>query len=260
MKRWLVVGASSGIGRAVAVAASRAGARVALAARREDRLQALVREQPGCVALAADVSRPADCRRMLDEAAAALGGLDVLVYAAGISQLRPIAETTPEEWRAGFEVNLFGAVRVVQAALPHLSEAGIVALLSSDAVGRPRQGLAIYTASKAALDSTLLSWRREHPGRRFLRVVIGPTVGTEFLEGEELARAAALLPDWIAQGFMTRQHMQAEELGALLVGVLGTALEHPDIALEDLCLQPPGGWLRPLEPAAGQEQAPEEER
>ena len=72
-----------------------------------------------------------------------------------------------------------GACLVTRAALPVLEPGGLAAFLSSDSVGRPRHGLVPYSASKAALDEAILGFRREHPGHRFLRITVGPTIGTE---------------------------------------------------------------------------------
>lgn len=239
-RRILVVGASSGIGAAVARSALLAGARVAVAARRRERLEALLREVGGGHAVVADVRRPEDCERAVEDAAALLGGLDALVYAAGITPLAWLSEADAEHWRAVFETNFFGAALVTRAALRHLPEGGVAAYVSSDAVGRPRQALGAYSASKAALDEAVRAWRREHPEQRFLRVVVGPTLGTEVGDGYAPARLAELFPLWMAHGFMTERLMQAEDLGALLAEMLATCFAHPGIALEDLVLEPPG--------------------
>ena len=85
----------------------------------------------------------------------------------------PISTT----WIHAFSVNAVGANNVLRAALPHLSENGVVLVASSNDVGRPRAGVAAYGASKAALDEILHSWRGEHPELSIVRVGIGPTAG-----------------------------------------------------------------------------------
>src|SRR5262245_10653976 len=97
--RLLVLGASSGVGRAVGALASRAGARVAFAARREDRLAEAAAGAPGAVAVACDVRDEAGCARAVVGAIEALGGLDALVYAAGMSPLGLLESATQAEWR-----------------------------------------------------------------------------------------------------------------------------------------------------------------
>lgn len=240
-RRILVVGASSGIGRAVGLRAAAGGARVAFAARRAERLAGVVEAAGSGLAVTADVRRPADCARMVAEACRGLGGLDALLYAAGTTPLCWLADADAAHWSEVLETNLVGAALVTRAALPHL-EGGLAAYVSSDSVGRPRQGLGAYSASKAALDELLRGWRLEQPGVRFLRLVVGPTVGTEVARDYDHARLKELVPRWTAHGFMTERQMQAEDLGGLLAEVLASCLAHPGIAVEDLRLEPPGGF------------------
>ncbi len=236
--RWLVVGATSGIGRAFATRAAEGGARLALVGRRQEPLSAVAGSCDGS-AIVADVRAPADCERMVAEAVAALGGLDGLVYSAGITPLAWLRDADAEHWRAVFETNALGAAWVSRAALPHLA-GGLAAYVSSDCVGRPRPGLAAYSASKAALDEVIRALRTEQPDTRFLRVVVGPTIGTDIARDYEPARVGELMRLWVAHGFMTRLQMRAEELGAVLAEVLASARSHPEVAIEDLRLEPPG--------------------
>src|SRR5262245_14179599 len=101
-RRVLVAGASSGAGRAVADLAARAGARVALAARRVDRLEELAREVRGrggeAHPVACDVADEAACRECVARAAQSLGGLDALVYAPGLSPLSLLVEADADAW------------------------------------------------------------------------------------------------------------------------------------------------------------------
>ena len=90
--RVLVVGASAGIGRAFARHAVALGGRVCVAARRIDALEALCREAGGGHPVTADVTDPDACRRLVDEAVAHMGGLDLVLHTAGAGALGPIAE------------------------------------------------------------------------------------------------------------------------------------------------------------------------
>src|SRR5437667_277383 len=97
-RRALVVGASSGIGREVALRFAALGADVAFHGRRRDRLEeAVTRSGGGCVVVA-DVSDPAQCEALVAEAVANLGGLDALVFAASSSRLSLAQDTDGEEW------------------------------------------------------------------------------------------------------------------------------------------------------------------
>ena len=128
-KRALVAGGSRGIGIATAVLLAKEGARVALVARGEESLALAVnrvRREAGvdAVALAADLTRPADADAAVRRAAQALGGLDILINSAGGAPLGSALEATEEDWQSGFAVKLLGSVRLCRAAVPHLRAAG----------------------------------------------------------------------------------------------------------------------------------------
>jgi NAD(P)-dependent dehydrogenase (short-subunit alcohol dehydrogenase family) len=157
-KRILVTGAANGIGRAIAVELARQGANVALADIRppEETASIITRAEGHAVAIRADVSNPADTRRMVEEAIRALGGLDGLVNNAGVySSLipRPFEEIDLEEWRRVFDVNVFGLMSCCQAVLPKMKAQGsgrIVNIIS----GTPFKGIPFmlhYVASKGAV-------------------------------------------------------------------------------------------------------------
>jgi 3-oxoacyl-[acyl-carrier protein] reductase len=156
----LVTGASRGIGAAIARAFAGAGDRVAVhygASRRaaEDVAAGLAGE--GHAVVGADLADPDAVRAMVDAAAQALGGLDVLVNNAGVFTPHPITETTYEQWQLAWRdtlaVNLLGAANVTWCAVPHMIEAGggrIVNVSSRGAFrGEPRSPA--YGASKAAI-------------------------------------------------------------------------------------------------------------
>jgi NAD(P)-dependent dehydrogenase (short-subunit alcohol dehydrogenase family) len=238
-RRVLVVGASAGIGRALAVAAVRAGAEVVMAARRGDRLAAAVAEAGGGTAVVADLSDAEDCRRLAADAAAILGAIDLVVFAAGVARLRPIEETTAVEWWATMNTNLIGINLVTAAALPSLAPGAIVAALSSEAVGHPHHWLAAYGASKAALEESLRSWRLEHPEVRFSCVAVGATIPTEFAVGFDGEMLGAALRTWAKQGLMRHELMATDDVAGMLVGLFSTALLYPGIGMEHVMLRSP---------------------
>src|SRR5579875_2108257 len=118
----LVTGASSGFGEAIALSLAEAGARVALAARREDRLNALaerIEAQGGeALAITADLAREDEAQRIVRETEARFGRLDILVNNAGVMYLEPVAEADLGRWRHMIELNLIGLIAASQAALP----------------------------------------------------------------------------------------------------------------------------------------------
>ena len=150
----VVTGASSGIGRAIAERFLAEGARVVVFARREAALREIAARHPDRVlAVSGDVTRAEDLARLAAETAARFGGADTVVANAGIAKAVPFADSTPEAIDEQFRVNLTGAVETVRQLLPHIRQGGTVLFLTTflTQVGFP--GLAIYSASKAALKS-----------------------------------------------------------------------------------------------------------
>ncbi|HYY04940.1 MAG TPA: SDR family oxidoreductase [Candidatus Limnocylindria bacterium] len=167
----IVSGIGPGLGRAIALACAREGADVVLAARTAAALEAVAAEVRAlgrrALAVPTDVARPDDCRRLADAAAAQLGRIDVLVNNAFRSvPYEPVAEVSMEDWRRIFDVNLFGAVQLSQAVIPHMRARGggsIVMIGSmSMRVIEPRFGG--YAASKAALVSAAQTMAKELGG------------------------------------------------------------------------------------------------
>lgn len=153
-RRILVTGASSGLGAHFARALAARGARVAAAARRVERLEALAAEAGGSVVpLAMDVRDPVSVERAVAEAEQALGGLDGLVNNAGVAWAGRSTEMTEEDWQRVIDVNLSGVFRVARAAARVMAANGggaIVNIASILAFGT-EIGLAAYAASKAAV-------------------------------------------------------------------------------------------------------------
>jgi 3-hydroxybutyrate dehydrogenase len=153
-RRALVTGGGRGIGRAVALDLARAGCDVVVAARSAGELEAVAAEARGqgvrAAAVAADVSRPAEVERLFAEGRAALGGIDILVNAAGVAPTALLHRTSEEQWRAAIEVNLSGSFYCMRAALGEMLERGwgrIVNVASiAGKTGYPY--IAAYAASK----------------------------------------------------------------------------------------------------------------
>ena len=125
MSSWLVTGCSTGIGRAIAVAALDAGHSVLVTARRPDAVQDLVDAHPGrAVAAALDVTDRAQIDAAVAVARSAFGRIDVLVNNAGYGYLSAVEEGDDDEVRALFDTNFFGAVDMVKAVLPGMRAQG----------------------------------------------------------------------------------------------------------------------------------------
>ena len=153
----LVTGASSGIGRATALALGREAAHVVAAGRRLERLNEVarsIRESGGrCEVVTGDVRDPATCEAWVKTAVERGGGLDGLVNAAGVIGSGGLLQSTPEEWDRQMDTNLRSMFLLTRAAAPALIERkGAVVNLSSVAGLRPYTGLLPYCVSKAAVD------------------------------------------------------------------------------------------------------------
>jgi NAD(P)-dependent dehydrogenase (short-subunit alcohol dehydrogenase family) len=241
--RAIVVGASTGLGRCIGIGLAQRGAEVALLARREDLLADAAKEAgPGTLAIACDATDETSCRQAVDEAARGLGGIDAVVYAAGISVLRRIEELTVADWHRTFATNVIGATQVTAAALPHLVESkGVAAYLSSVSASltAPWPGLASYTVTKAALEKLVEAWRSEHPDVGFTRIVVGECAGGEglgtsqFTAQWDLELAAEMFPVWTARGVLTDKLMDVDHLVGAVDAVLrcGATASIPSIAV-----------------------------
>lgn len=235
--RLLVVGASSGIGHAVATSAAARGAKVAVAARRMELLTELAATIDGS-AFELDVEDSATIGHVVDAAVEALGGLDAVVFTSTVAPMAHIEDTDVATWIHAFSVNAVGANNVLRAALPHLSEHGVVLVASSNDVGRPRAGVAAYSASKAALDEILHSWRSEHPELSLVRVGIGPTQDTEILRGADRDLLGQLFASWVEHGQLPERMSALSDVANTLVSLVTLSHANPSVVPEVVLLAP----------------------
>jgi len=152
-KSALVTGSSRGIGRAIAEALSQEGGRVALNGRNGECLAAASASLPGSVAVAGDVTKPEEAKRIVSDALAELGRLDILVCNVGGGRSVPPGSETYEEWQRVFALNLWSATNMVAAARNALAETqGCIVLVSSICGLEVVPGAPVtYAAAKAAL-------------------------------------------------------------------------------------------------------------
>ena len=233
-RRVLVVGASSGVGRALGLRAAAAGARVAFAARRLDRCAEAAREAGAdAIALRCDVRDQADCKALLRGVEDTFGGLAALVYATGLSPLSMLETASAAEWSEVLAANVTGAARVTAAALAALrTSQGRAVYISSYSVRMPLPGLGLYRVSKVALDALIECWRMEHPDVDFTRVVVGNTVGTEFAAAWEPARLREALDVWVKRNlFPAATMMSLDVLCESVLSVLAVRGYVDDIAV-----------------------------
>jgi NAD(P)-dependent dehydrogenase (short-subunit alcohol dehydrogenase family) len=153
----LITGASQGLGRALALAFAREGARVVVNARSEESVGPVAREVEDTgaevLAVAADVSKGADAERLVDETANQFGSIDVLVNNAGLLGPRVVIEEYPEdEWRRVIDANLTGPFLVSRAAIPHLSAGGSIINVVSGVSVEGRAEWGAYSVSKFGVE------------------------------------------------------------------------------------------------------------
>ncbi|MDJ0314903.1 SDR family NAD(P)-dependent oxidoreductase [Arthrobacter sp. H35-D1] len=148
----LVVGATGGLGAALSRRLVQEGARLTLAGRNEDKLSALARELGEAVVatVAADLSVP-DGPAAVAAAAVADGGLDGVVYAAGVVAFGPLGELDDDTFDELLLLNFVAPVRLLRSLLPQLNPGSVVVHLSAVVAETPMKGMAAYSASKAAL-------------------------------------------------------------------------------------------------------------
>ncbi len=238
-RRVLVVGASSGIGRAFARLAIAAGSEVVVAGRRLEALEEALAGAERARAIAVDVRDPEACSALVKAALDAVGPLELVLCSVGVAKVVRMIEAGDTHWAEVLATNVTGLNQLIAAAVPAMAPGGLVAVLSSDTVGAPRIGLGPYGASKAAVDQSLLSWRAEHPEVRFTTVVLGGTLPTGFADLFDPEATAWALEQWVRQGRMQREQMQTDELATALAGVLASALDNPGVGFEELRLRSP---------------------
>jgi short-subunit dehydrogenase len=185
----VITGASAGIGKALAEALSARGARLVLAARREDRLHALNAALGGAhLVVPADVAGAADCRRLIEASIERFGRIDTLVCNAGYGVYRRVGQTTPEETRRIFATNVLGTTDCIYYALPLLSRQEIrdgyraqVMIVSSVVARRGIPFIGMYSATKAAQLALGDALRVELRPRRIAVTTVHPIqTSTEF--------------------------------------------------------------------------------
>lgn len=214
----LVTGASSGIGAATALALAAEGVRVAIAARRLQRLEALaerIRAAGGeALPIEADVSDEAQASAMVQRVLGDFGGLDMLLCIAGVGVAAPFRDTAPAEYREMVDVNFLGLLYPVHAALPAMTRqgSGHIVIVSSG-TGRYIHPSTVYSGTKHAASAMAESLRREI-GKDGIRVTsIEPgAVRTEFT-----SHMRANIREAVAQRLGDMEQLEPEDIAAAIL-------------------------------------------
>ncbi len=215
MKRFekaVVVGASSGLGRAIALQLAQAGSTVVAVARREDRLRELAETRPGRILpLMHDVTRTEEVPRAFEDACRMAAGLDLIVYSAGV--MPPVGPTefdTAKDLRI-FAVNVLGAMAWLNQAAERFQQAGHGAIVGIGSVAgdRGRRGQPAYNASKAALHAYLEALRNRLHARGVSVATFKPgPMRTEMTA--HLSLRNAMDPEVAAAKILEKAHVSGE--------------------------------------------------
>src|SRR5215212_7663149 len=215
----IVTGASSGLGVAFAEALADAGADIAICARRVEKLEETRKkvEATGrrCIAVQADVAKPEDCQRVVDETVEQLGKVDVLVNNAGIGTAVPATREKPDEFRKVIDINLNGSYWMAQACGRAMKDGGSIinigCVLGSTTAGLPQ---AAYGASKAAIIGLTRDLAQQWTGRKGIRV---NALAPGFFASEMTDQYPDGYLDQMMQRVLAGRKGNADELAAALL-------------------------------------------
>lgn len=215
-KRIVIAGASSGMGRATALAAAAAGARVLLAARNGEALDALVAEiGEAASSIVVDLAERDDAERLIATARERLGRIDAVVNTIGTNiKQRRLSELTPESWAGMLAINLTTAFNITQATVPVFREQedGLLIYVSSSAAKKPDPSGIAYQATKAGLVGLAHGTMEEERANGIRTTVIFPGLTDTPMV---LKRPTPTPPEVLAKA------LQPEDVAAACLFVLG---------------------------------------
>jgi 3-oxoacyl-[acyl-carrier protein] reductase len=235
-RRALVMGASAGLGYAVAQALVNEKATVAICSRSEERIQAAAKKIGAPLAIAADLSSPEASRALVQNVVQKLGGLDILVCNTGGPPKGSFFDLTSAQWQQGFQSLWLSAVEAMKEAIPPMRarQWGRVILITSVAAKEPMHHLTVSNGLRAGLSGLVKSVSNEVAGDGVtINAVLPGYTDTERL------RELAVPPEKIATQIPARRLGRPEELGAVvafLASVQASYVTGQAIAVD-------GGWL-----------------
>lgn len=235
-KTAFVTGASSGIGEATAIAMAQEGARVAVVARRTDRLKELTErfDKDAMVALAADVSDGAQAKQAVEKAVAELGGIDILVNNAGIMILGPFDEVPIEDWERMVNLNVLGVMYCTHAAIPHMKSRGGGDIVNiSSVAGRVVSGPGVvYHATKWALGAFSEGIRQQYVSNNIRVTCIEPgAVLTELTDHISHDATKQQIKDWVK----SMDPLKSEDIAA---GIMYAITQPAHVSVNEILIRP----------------------
>jgi NADP-dependent 3-hydroxy acid dehydrogenase YdfG len=229
----VITGASSGMGAATARKLVQAGAKVVLAARREDQLKALVAELgENAHYVLTDVSQRADMDHLVQEAIAHFGRLDVLWNNAGVMPISFFEEGKVDEWDRMIDVNLKGVLYGIQAVLPHMLARGTGHILATSSVSgyKTFPSTGVYSATKFAVRAIMETLREELAGKIKVTTIYPGAVVTELghdITSAKIGEIVAKMPPM--------QRLDADDIANAVVCLLS---QPAHVVVNDLTIRP----------------------
>src|SRR5271168_4357554 len=174
-KTALITGGNSGIGLATAKLFAEEGAHVFITGRRQDELDAAVKEiGQNVTGVRGDVAKLADLDRLYDAVKAKTGRIDILFANAGVAELAPVGEITEEQFDRIFDINVKGLLFTVQKALPLIPTGGSIILNASIVASKGNPASSVYSATKAAVRSFARTWTMDLKERKIRVNALSP--------------------------------------------------------------------------------------
>jgi clavulanate-9-aldehyde reductase len=233
-----ITGASSGIGEATALALARAGASVALGARRKDRIDALaarIEDEGGtAVAVEVDVADEAQARGFVETAHERLGRLDTLVNNAGVMLLGPVEQGDSDDWRTMVSANVLGLLYCTAAALPIMraQQSGDIVNISSVAGRFARAGNAVYALTKFGVNAFSEGLRQEITEGGIRVIVIEPGFVDTELQSHNKGEAREALEGMREQ---LGEVLRAQDVAN---GILYAISQPPHVSVNEVLIRP----------------------
>lgn len=184
MKRIIITGASSGIGKATAEKLAAKGHQLVVSARRTEALEELCERYPENVKfISCDVSDDAQVSAMVERCVQSFGGVDVLINNAGMGVFDPLIEAKLSDWHTMIDINIKGLLSCIHSALPHLIESkGHIINLGSVASHNVFANSGVYCATKHAVLAISEALRIEHANDLHVTTISPGQVNTEFID------------------------------------------------------------------------------
>ena len=178
-KTALVTGSSRGIGRAIAERLAADGAAVVVNYTRNERparavVAGIIERGGKAVAIQADVAKPAELRRLFDEAEKAVGRLDIVVANAGVHIEKPLVESTEKDYDYVFDINTKGVFFTLQEAARRMRDGGRIIAVSTGGTKMPFVNMSLYLGSKGAIEQFVRSLARELGSRNITANILSP--------------------------------------------------------------------------------------